>query len=140
MAQKYPSSLKACHFNIVPAQPPSITSLLFLHVFNFCTSAEIDGWERIKETQMLGLGYYHLQSAKPQTIGYLLADSPVGLLTLMYEKLHDWTDNYPGLPRKSALGRACICLARLVLQQVCEFMKRRLEGGSYLHQLSTYHM
>lgn len=29
------------------------------------------------------------------SIGYSQADSPVGLLAWIYEKLHDWTDNYP---------------------------------------------
>ena len=28
-------------------------------------------------------------------MGYSLADSPVGLLSWIYEKLHDWTDEYP---------------------------------------------
>lgn len=28
-------------------------------------------------------------------MGYALADSPVALLAWIYEKLHDWTDNYP---------------------------------------------
>ncbi|KAF9064795.1 alpha/beta-hydrolase [Rhodocollybia butyracea] len=42
-----------------------------------------------------GNGYFVLQSTQPQTIGYSLADSPVGLLTWIYEKLVNWTDNYP---------------------------------------------
>lgn len=42
-----------------------------------------------------GTGYRHTQSTKPQTLGYSLADSPVGLLAWIYEKLHDWTDDYP---------------------------------------------
>jgi len=33
-------------------------------------------------------------TTKPQTFGYFLADSPVGLLAWMYEKLHDWSDEY----------------------------------------------
>lgn len=41
-----------------------------------------------------GNGYYRQQSTKPQTIGYSMNDSPVGLLAWIYEKLHDWTDNY----------------------------------------------
>ena len=31
----------------------------------------------------------------PQTLGYSLADSPVGLLAWIYEKLVTWTDEYP---------------------------------------------
>jgi hypothetical protein len=42
-----------------------------------------------------GSGYRSHQSTKPQTLGYAFADSPVALLAWIYEKLHDWTDNYP---------------------------------------------
>jgi hypothetical protein len=42
-----------------------------------------------------GAGYRTEQSTKPQTLGYSLADSPVGLLAWIYEKLYDWTDDYP---------------------------------------------
>ena len=35
------------------------------------------------------------QSTRPQTLGYSLADSPVGLLAWIYEKLVAWTDKYP---------------------------------------------
>ena len=42
-----------------------------------------------------GLGYMREQSTKPQTLGYGLADSPVGLLAWIYEKLVGWSDAYP---------------------------------------------
>ncbi len=41
-----------------------------------------------------GTGYFRQQATKPQTLGYSLADSPVGLLAWIYEKL-DWADRYP---------------------------------------------
>lgn len=41
-----------------------------------------------------GAGYMAEQSTCPQTLGYSLADSPVGLLSWIYEKLHHWTDKY----------------------------------------------
>ena len=37
-------------------------------------------------------GYYKEQSTKPQTIGYALDDSPVGLAAWILEKFHTWTD------------------------------------------------
>ncbi|KAH9035727.1 alpha/beta-hydrolase [Lactarius pseudohatsudake] len=40
-------------------------------------------------------GYSAEQSTKPQTLGFSLADSPVGLLAWIYEKLVTWTDAYP---------------------------------------------
>lgn len=42
-----------------------------------------------------GVGYNVEQSTKPSTLGFALADSPVALLAWIYEKLHDWTDEYP---------------------------------------------
>ena len=101
MGQRYPSSVKASHLNLVPSVPPSASSpfsfALFLvrHVLGMYTSAEKDGMERGINFQKSGMGYYHQQTTKPQTIGYSLADSPVGLLGWVYEKLHDWTDDYP---------------------------------------------
>jgi hypothetical protein len=41
------------------------------------------------------MGYFAEQTTKPQTLGYSLADSPVGLLAWVYEKLVSWTDSYP---------------------------------------------
>jgi hypothetical protein len=41
-----------------------------------------------------GIGYFREQATRPQTIGYSLADSPLGLLAWIYEKLVDWTDSY----------------------------------------------
>jgi hypothetical protein len=30
---------------------------------------------------------------RPQTVGYALADSPVGQAAWLYEKFHNWTDH-----------------------------------------------
>jgi pimeloyl-ACP methyl ester carboxylesterase len=43
--------------------------------------------------QQSGSAYYAIQSTRPQTIGYALADSPVGQAAWIYEKLHEWTDH-----------------------------------------------
>ncbi|KAJ6472488.1 Alpha/Beta hydrolase protein [Mycena sanguinolenta] len=53
------------------------------------------GLERSQEVGRTGMGYFREQSTKPQTLGYGLADSPVGLLAWIYEKLVAWTDKYP---------------------------------------------
>ena len=54
-----------------------------------------------------GSGYYEIQSTKPQTIGYSLADSPVGLLSWIYEKLVTWTDGYPFTDDEGLHGPSC---------------------------------
>lgn len=38
-------------------------------------------------------GYAIVQSQKPQTLAFALADSPAGQLAWIVEKFHDWTDN-----------------------------------------------
>lgn len=38
-------------------------------------------------------GYFKLQATRPQTVGYALADSPVGQAAWIYEKLYMWTEN-----------------------------------------------
>ena len=52
------------------------------------------GIERSQWFRTKGLGYVAEQSTQPQTLGYSLADSPVGLLAWIYEKLVLWTDDY----------------------------------------------
>lgn len=51
-------------------------------------------------------GYSTQQSTRPQTIGYALVDSPVGLAAWIYEKMRSWTDN-AGRP-EDALSRDTI--------------------------------
>ena len=51
-------------------------------------------------------GYSTQQSTRPQTIGYSLVDSPVGLAGWIYEKMWRWTDN-DGKP-EDALSRDTI--------------------------------
>ena len=41
----------------------------------------------------LGSGYFEIQRTKPQTLGYSLNDSPVGLAGWIIEKFHSWTDD-----------------------------------------------
>ena len=61
------------------------------------------------ETMFIGRGYSAIQGTKPQTLAYALADSPVGLLAWIYEKLVAWTDNYPWTEDEGQLLAACSC-------------------------------
>ena len=40
-----------------------------------------------------GSAYQEIQGTKPQTLGYGLNDSPVGLAAWIVEKFHGWSDN-----------------------------------------------
>lgn len=80
------------------AQPPSLWNrpgLLLRYLITRLTPVEKAGLERSKWFDKEGRGYFMQQSTQPQTLGYGLADSPVGLLGWIYEKLLSWTDDYP---------------------------------------------
>ena len=57
------------------------------------TESEKAGIERTKWFRTDGMAYYMIQGTRPQTIGYTITDSPVGLLGWIWEKLHDWSDH-----------------------------------------------
>ncbi|OJA12829.1 hypothetical protein AZE42_04238 [Rhizopogon vesiculosus] len=87
---------KAWHTNCPIVNPPSWKSpLAFLALLLKPWSPEEKaGIERTEWFNTKGSGYIAEQSTQPQTLGYSLADSPVGLLAWIYEKLVLWTDNY----------------------------------------------
>ena len=88
----------ASHLNLIMVEPPSLWSNplgALKHLTGSYTAEEKAGLERTRWFQERGRGYMQLQSTKPHTPGFSLADSPVGLLAWIYEKLRDWTDSYP---------------------------------------------
>jgi hypothetical protein len=99
MAFEYgPKHVKAWHSNAGYAMPPDIKKSPWEFVKHAITpySKEEKGWlARTQWFQSEGNGYFKEQATQPQTIGYSLTDSPVGLLAWIYEKLVSWTDNYP---------------------------------------------
>ena len=78
--------------------PPKLLSspfAYFSHLISRYTPAEEAGLKRTAWFTEKGRGYFMEQSTQPQTLGYSLADSPVGLLAWIYEKLVNWSDEYP---------------------------------------------
>jgi pimeloyl-ACP methyl ester carboxylesterase len=87
LAQQRPAGLIAAHVNwplVTPPTPPANP-----------TPQEAEVFAELKYFGEEGSGYFKEQSTRPQTIGYALADSPVGQATWLYEKFHDWSD-HPG--------------------------------------------
>ena len=62
--------------------------------------------ERFNEYRESGIGYLHLQATRPQTLGYLLNDSPAGQLAWIAEKFHEWTED--GIGRDTLLTAVSI--------------------------------
>ncbi|CAG8962453.1 hypothetical protein HYFRA_00014183 [Hymenoscyphus fraxineus] len=89
MGRTYPESVKASHITTCPGAPPENFD------FSTLTEREKEGLARTEWFGKEGVGYFHLQNTKPQTLIYGLNDSPAALLAWIYEKLHFWTDDYP---------------------------------------------
>ncbi|KAK3700447.1 hypothetical protein LTR37_015951 [Vermiconidia calcicola] len=99
MGLLFPESVVASHINMIRAEgPPKFTKnplQALKHGVTPYSERDKAGFARSKWFLEEGSGYRLTQSTKPQTLGYALTDSPVALLAWIYEKLHDWTDDYP---------------------------------------------
>lgn len=86
IAMAAPSELAGIHLNM---------PLVFPEAGDFAdlTPAEAKTVERMQYYQDHDAGYAKLQGTRPQTVGYALADSPVGQAAWIYEKFQAWTDN-----------------------------------------------
>jgi len=87
MAKQRPSGLVAIHLNLPilfpPPPPPS----------GGYTAAEQAALAQLGKFGSDGSAYASIQGTRPQTLGYGLADSPVGQAMWIYEKFQAWSDN-----------------------------------------------
>ena len=81
-----PAGLAAIHVNM-PLVYPRAEQL------NDLTTAEQAAVAALAQHRDSGMGYSALQSTRPQTLAYGLADSPVGQAAWIYEKMWAWTDH-----------------------------------------------
>jgi pimeloyl-ACP methyl ester carboxylesterase len=85
MAAARPAALAAVHMNIVAARPKRLPG-------EEATPEERRALAAMERYQRNESGYSIEQATKPQTLGYGLADSPVGQAMWIYEKFQSWTD------------------------------------------------
>jgi pimeloyl-ACP methyl ester carboxylesterase len=81
-----PAGCVALHLN-VPIVVPSAEEAAAATPLERTFIAEMEYYNNIES------GYAKQQMTRPQTLGYGLADSPVGQAAWIYEKFHGWTDN-----------------------------------------------
>ena len=87
MAKKRPSGLAAIHLNLpilFPPPPPPPGGY---------TAEEQPVLAELGKYASDGSAYGSIQGTRPQTLGYGLADSPVGQAMWIYEKFQAWSDN-----------------------------------------------
>jgi len=80
-----PEACAAAHVNLLWVPPAT-------DAFPDVTEAEQAALDQAKYHRRQGMGYSWEQMSRPQTIGYSLADSPVGQAAWILEKFYEWTD------------------------------------------------
>ena len=85
LARQKPKGLKAIHTNLPVVMPPP--------PYDNLTPDEAAMLGAMAHYQRFEGGYSAQQMSRPQTLGYGLADSPVGQAAWIFEKLQSWTDS-----------------------------------------------
>ena len=105
MARQAPPGLRAIHVSMPPTLPPNVVAAL-----NAGGSApaglsakERAAFESLNTFFTKNAAYGAMMVTRPQTLGYGLTDSPVGLAAWMYDKFAQWT--YSGGDPERSLTR-----------------------------------
>jgi len=95
MARQAPPGLLGIHLNYAPRPtvPPEIARVLTSGgpAPAGLSQEEKVAFDGLDAFYRKGFGYNLLQGTRPQTLGYSLADSPVGLAAWLYDKFAEWT-------------------------------------------------
>ena len=105
MGRQAPSGLLGIHVNMPATVPPEIATALQAGdpPPSGLTPEEQAAYEHMDALYKKGSGYPLMMVTRPQTLGYSLADSPVGLAAWFYDKFADWT--YSGGEPERSLTR-----------------------------------
>ncbi|MFW2828744.1 epoxide hydrolase family protein [Sphingomonas sp. ID0503] len=85
LGRLWPKELAAIHVNMPLVMPADVSGSL--------SEGEARMLSDMEDYARVDNGYAIQQSTRPQTLGYGLADSPVGQAAWIYEKFWSWTDN-----------------------------------------------
>lgn len=97
LAIQYPELIIAQHLNMFPVPPPTLVSAPIAYL-RWCLSSitysefEKKSLQVRRNFELDQSGYLEQQKTRPQTLGFALGDSPLGLLAWFVEKFHDWVD------------------------------------------------
>ncbi len=93
MAVQAPEGLLGIHTNMPGTTPPSVLRLIRNRepAPTTFSDAEKVAFAGLETFYRKGFGYAELMNTRPQTLGYSLSDSPVGLAAFLYEKIATWT-------------------------------------------------
>lgn len=90
--------VNAATYGFIPLEPVGEEEL------STFTEAEQARLERLNQYSNEGTGYFQIQATRPQTLGYALADSPVGQLAWIVDLFKEWSFPKTELP-EAAIDR-----------------------------------
>jgi microsomal epoxide hydrolase len=85
VADLFPDEVAGLHLNFVTVGRPDRPDIEL-------TAEEQQAMTALAEWGRTGTGYQQIQGTRPQTLGYALEDSPVGLCAWIVEKFRAWSD------------------------------------------------
>lgn len=93
MAVQAPEGLLGIHTNMPGTVPPEVLKLVRAKqpVPASYSAQEKVAYAGLETFYGKGFGYAEMMNTRPQTLGYGLSDSPVGLAAFLYEKIATWT-------------------------------------------------
>jgi len=93
MARQAPPGLLGIHVNMPATVPPDVAKVLACGgpAPSGLSPEEEAAFDQMDALYKMGSGYALMRVTRPQTLGYSLADSPVGLAAWFYDKFADWT-------------------------------------------------
>lgn len=87
LGAEYPDRVDGIHMNMLFVTPSALTDPM-----EMLDEQGMADYRETKEFRDHETGYQEIQSTKPQTVGYGLNDSPIGLAGWIIEKFHRWSD------------------------------------------------
>jgi pimeloyl-ACP methyl ester carboxylesterase len=105
MARQAPAGLLGIHVNMPATVPPDVAKAINDGdpVPAGLSEKEKAAFEKLDTFYRKNCGYAAMMVTRPQTVGYGLSDSPVGLAAWMYDKFAQWT--YSGGEPERSLTR-----------------------------------
>lgn len=85
VADLFPEHVVGLHLNFVTVPRPKDVAVPI-------SDDEEQAMQKLYAWRRTGVGYQEQQGTKPQTVGFALEDSPVGLAAWIVEKFHAWSD------------------------------------------------
>jgi pimeloyl-ACP methyl ester carboxylesterase len=93
LALQAPEGLRGIHINMPGTVPAHVLKLIQNREAapSHFSTAEKTAFAGLEYFYRKGFGYAEMMNTRPQTLGYSLADSPVGMLAFYYDKFSEWT-------------------------------------------------